>query len=60
MITLEHTVDELNAILMALGKRPFEEVAALIMKIKTAAEEQISAKAPVADPNPAPIEQTGG
>ncbi len=56
MITLEHTVDELNAILMALGKRPFEEVAALIMKIKTAAEEQIAAKAPVANPLPASIE----
>ena len=34
MIKLELTVDEANTILRTLGKHPFEEVVALINKIK--------------------------
>lgn len=38
------SVDEANQILGALGKLPYEQSAALIMKIKTEAERQIAEK----------------
>jgi len=41
LITIEHTVEELNSILMALAERPFKEVANLIVKIKSMAEAQM-------------------
>ncbi len=34
MIKLELTIEEVNMILRTLGKHPFEEVVALIQKIK--------------------------
>ena len=45
-ITLKHTVEEVNAILVALGQRPFSEVADLINKIKTSAMTQLAPPAP--------------
>ena len=44
-IKIEHTVEELNAILQALAAKPYAEVADLIHKIKFKAEEQIVAAA---------------
>ena len=41
LVTIEHTVEELNSILMALAERPFKEVANLIVKIKSMAEAQM-------------------
>lgn len=43
MIKLELTVDECNTILRTLGKHPFEEVVALIGKIKQQGEPQVVA-----------------
>lgn len=40
-INLEHTIEELNAIIHALAAKPYAEVADLIHKIKIKAEEQI-------------------
>ena len=47
-------VEEVNAILHALGHRPYMEVQALIEKIKGHGETQIAAQAPaaVADDDP--------
>ena len=44
-IQIEHTVEELNAILQALAAKPYAEVADLIHKIKFKAEQQIVAAA---------------
>ena len=55
LIDLEHSIEEINLILLALAKRPFEEVNDLIIKIRTNAAQQISVAqgiAPVADPAP--------
>jgi len=41
MIKLELTVEECNLILRVLGKHPFEEVVALITKIKQQGEPQV-------------------
>ena len=43
MIKLELTVDECNMILRVLGKHPFEEVVAVINKIKAQGEPQVAA-----------------
>lgn len=45
MIKLELTVDEVNMILRTLGKHPFEDVVALINKIKQQGEPQVAALA---------------
>ena len=42
-IKLELTVDECNMILRVLGKHPFEEVVAVINKIKVQGEPQVAA-----------------
>jgi hypothetical protein len=42
MMKLELTIQEINTILQALGNGPFVQVADLIQKIKTQAEEQIA------------------
>ena len=56
LIDLEHSIEEINIILLALAKRPFEEVNDLIIKIRTNAAQQISVAQgvtpPVADPTP--------
>lgn len=41
MIKLELTIDECNMILRVLGKHPFEEVVAVISKIKAQGEPQV-------------------
>jgi hypothetical protein len=41
MIKLELTIDELNTILRTLGKHPFEEVVALVGKIKQQGDPQV-------------------
>ena len=45
MIKLELTVEETNMILRTLGKHPFEDVVALINKIKQQGEPQVAAMA---------------
>ena len=42
-IKLELTVDECNMILRVLGKHPFEEVVAVINRIKEQGEPQVAA-----------------
>lgn len=42
MIKLELSIDEVNMILRSLGKHPFDEIAALIMKIKNQGEPQVA------------------
>lgn len=42
--TLELTVEEGNTILSSLSKMPYEQVAALIHKVKTEAETQLQKK----------------
>jgi hypothetical protein len=41
MIKLELTIEECNLILRVLGKHPFEEVVALITKVKQQGEPQV-------------------
>lgn len=51
-INLELTVAEVNVILRSLGKHPFEEIAALINRIKAQGETQLAelqAAAPAED-----------
>lgn len=43
MIKLELTIEECNMILRVLGKHPFEEVVAVINKIKSQGEPQVEA-----------------
>lgn len=50
-IQIEHTVEEINAILHALAMKPYVEVADLIHKIRRDAEAQLAADAPVAVPD---------
>jgi hypothetical protein len=42
VLNLELTVAEVNVILRSLGKHPFEEIAALIQKIKQQGEVQLA------------------
>lgn len=44
-IQLDLTIAEVNVILRSLGKHPFEEIAALINKIRQQGETQIAALA---------------
>ena len=43
MIKLELEINEVNMILAVLGKHPFEEVAALVVKIKRQGDPQAEA-----------------
>jgi len=43
MIKLELEINEVNTILAVLGKHPFEEVAALIVKLKQQGDPQAEA-----------------
>lgn len=54
LVNLEHTIDEVNSILLALSKRPYEEVSDLINKIRGSASQQIAASVPAPAPAPAP------
>lgn len=42
IIKLELTVQEVNSILASLGKHPFDQIAALISKIKQQGDAQIT------------------
>lgn len=42
LLSIELTVAEVNVILRSLGKHPFEEIAALIQKIKQQGEVQLA------------------
>lgn len=42
VLTIELSVAEINVILRSLGKHPFEEIAALIQKIKQQGEVQLA------------------
>ena len=42
LLSIELTVAEVNVILRSLGKHPFEEIAALIQKIKQPGEVQLA------------------
>lgn len=52
-INLELTVAEVNVILRSLGKHPFEEIAALIQKIKSQGETQLAELQAAAPAEPA-------
>lgn len=45
MINLELSIEEVNTVLRVLGKHPFEEVVALISKIKNQGDPQAQALA---------------
>jgi|DEB0MinimDraft_3_1074331.scaffolds.fasta_scaffold88033_2 hypothetical protein len=57
-IKLELEVQEVNTILRSLGKHPFDEIAALIAKVKKQGEEQLAEQQKVEEP--APTESEGG
>lgn len=48
-LTINLTVEEINLLLLALAKLPFENVADLIMNIKQQAQAQLEPPAPPAD-----------
>ena len=52
VVTIEHSIEELNAILVALAERPFKEVAALISKLQSHGQAALAASG-AADPAPA-------
>jgi hypothetical protein len=51
-VILEHTIDEINTILLALAAKPYAEVAELIHKIKIKAEEQLANASKVNETEP--------
>lgn len=51
IIKLELTVQEVNSILASLGKHPFDQIAALISKIKQQGDAQVTEAS--AEPVPA-------
>lgn len=52
MINLNLTIEECNIVLRSLGKQSFEEVAALVSKIKTQGDAQITEMEARAAANP--------
>jgi len=58
-IKLELEVNEVNLILRSLGKHPFDEIAALIGKVKTQGETQLAEQEKAAA-EAAPVETEGG
>lgn len=71
IVTLEHTVEEVDKILLALAERPFKEVSDLINKIRGQGMAQVraaqspppgteAAPAPQAVPEPAPASEAAG
>lgn len=53
IIKLELTVQEVNSILASLGKHPFDQIAALIGKIKQQGDAQLTQAATEFEPVPA-------
>jgi hypothetical protein len=58
-IVIEHTIEEINKIIVALAKQPFEEVHELIAKIRLEGQKQIAESQAKAQPleTPAPPAQ---
>ena len=54
-LNFKFSVEEVNAILNALGQRPYAEVQTLVAKIKTDGEAQIAAAAASAAPVESPL-----
>lgn len=53
MITLKLTLDQVNIVMIALGKNPYEQVADLVGEIRSQAIPQISQPPqPAGNPNP--------
>jgi hypothetical protein len=42
LVSIEHTVEEIEVILLALTERPFKEVAGLIQKLHTEASRKVA------------------
>jgi hypothetical protein len=42
LVKIEHTVEEIEVILLALAERPFKEVAGLIQKLHTEASRKVA------------------
>ena len=42
LVTIEHTIEEIEMILIALAERPFKEVAGLINKLHTEASRKVA------------------
>lgn len=59
-ITLQLNVNETQAVLSALGKLPFENIADLWFKIKATAEQQVSAQQVQASGAGAAATEVGG
>ena len=59
-IKLDLEVNEVNLILRSLGKHPFDEIAALIGKIKQQGEAQLAEQEKAAAEAPAPAAETEG
>jgi len=53
-LNFKFSVEEVNAILNALGQRPYAEVQTLVAKIKGDGEAQIAAAAVTSEAEPAP------
>jgi hypothetical protein len=49
MIKLELTIEEINYILMSVGKNPYAECAPLVNKIHAQAQPQVQTKAEASD-----------
>jgi hypothetical protein len=56
-LNFKFLVEEVNAILQALGGRPYAEVQVLIEKIKASGEAQIAAAAPAFPVESSPVEE---
>ena len=56
-LNFKFSVEEVNAILNALGQRPYAEVQALVIKIKASGEAQIAAAVPAAPVESLPVEE---
>jgi len=54
-LNFKFSVEEVNAILNALGQRPYAEVQTLVAKIKADGEAQIAAQTPIVAVDPAPV-----
>ena len=56
-LSFKFSVEEVNAILNALGQRPYAEVQALVIKIKADGEAQIAAQTPAVVVESLPVEE---
>ena len=59
-IAIEHTIEEINTIILALAKRPFDEVHELIAKLRSEGQRQISESQDNAQPLETPAASEPG